>query len=99
MSNELLTLIVAHIACADMAETRHLSMQEVQYCSAIYQEIKLAFVPGIDTATYMQLPTAEQHEINTEGYLAFRAWRIDNPGTVAHLERVARGELELGHAG
>lgn len=98
MTNELLTLIVTHIACANMAETRPLSMQEVQYCSAIYQEIKLGFVPGLDPETYVRLSPEDQHAANKEGYLAFHTWRIDNPGTVRHLERVARGEVQLGQA-
>lgn len=98
MTNELLTLIVTHIACSDMAVERQMSMQEVQYCSAVYQEIKLAFVPQIDMQTYVRLPAEDQHAANIEGYMAFREWRIDNPGTVRHLERVARGEVDLGQA-
>ena len=99
MTTKLLTLIVAHIACGDVAEDRRLSMDEVTYCSAIYQEIKLAFVPGVDPQAYVGMSVAEQHAVNKQGYIAFRAWRIDNPGTVRHLERVARGEAELGASG
>jgi hypothetical protein len=98
MTNELLTLIVAHIACADMAVERQLSMGEVRACSAIYQEIKLAFVPDIDTRSYGRLSMAEQHAVNMAGYMAFHEWRVDNPGTLRHLERVARGETKLGEA-
>jgi hypothetical protein len=99
MTTKLLSLIVAHIACADVAEQRQLSMAEVDYCSAVYQEIKLAFVPGVDPDHYAALSLAEQHAVNKRGYLAFHAWRTDNPGTLRHLERVARGEVELGVAG
>lgn len=99
MTTKLLSLIVAHIACADVAAKRPLSMAEVDYCSAIYQEIKLAFVPGVDPGSYAALSVEEQHAINKQGYLAFHAWRTDNPGTLRHLERVARGEVELGVAG
>lgn len=98
MTNELLTLIVAHIACSNMASERPLSIEEVHYCSAVYQEIKLAFVPGMDRETYTTLSTEAQHSANMEGYIAFHEWRIDNSSTVQHLERVARGELELGKA-
>lgn len=98
MTNELLTLIVAHIACADMSVERQLSIDEVRHCSAIYQEIKLAFVPGVDSRSYLQLSAEEQHAANMEGYMAFHEWRVDNPGTLRHLERVARGEIELGEA-
>lgn len=98
MTNELLTLIVTHIACADMAAERPLSMSEIQFCSAIYQEIKLGFVPGVDAHRYSGLSLAEQHAVNMEGYMAFYEWRVDNPGTLRHLERVARGEIKLGEA-
>lgn len=99
MTQELLALIVAHIVCADTAQERYLSMHEVQYCNAIYQEIKLAFVPGVDAAAYVTMSTREQHAVNMEGYLAFHTWRIDNPSTIRHLERVARGEVALGRSG
>ncbi len=99
MSNELLSLIVGYLACGHIAEERFLSPHEVQYCSAIYQEIKLAFVPGVEPRDYFSLPTKEQSIINKEGFIAFYTWRQKNPDTMAFLERVARGEIELGQAG
>ena len=98
MTNELLSLIVGYLACGQIAEERFLSPQEVQYCSVIYQEIKLAFVPGVDARAYYELSPSEQHAVNTKGFTAFYAWRQDNPETVSYLERVARGEVELGTA-
>jgi len=98
MTNELLSLIVGYIACGHAAEERLLSPPEVQYCSAIYQEIKLGFVPGVDVRTYFQMPPEDQQMINKAGFTAFYQWRQDNPGTVSFLERVARGEVMLGEA-
>lgn len=99
MTNELLTLIVGYLACGQMAEERFLTPHEVQYCSAVYQEIKLAFVPGVDMRRYFELSPQEQLAVNKAGFTAFYIWRQDNPGTVSFLERVARGEVELGQAG
>ncbi len=99
MTNELLSLIVGYLACGHIAEERYLTPQEVQYCSVIYQEIKLAFVPGVDPRVYLELSPKEQHAVNKEGFIAFYTWRQDNPDTIAFLERVARGEIELGQAG
>ena len=98
MTNELLSLIVGYIACGQIAEERFLRPNEVQYCSVVYQEIKLAFVPGVDPKQYFELSPSEQHEVNTAGFTAFYAWRQDNPETMAFLERVARGEVQLGQA-
>lgn len=92
MTSELLALIAAHFACSDMASERYLSPGEIQYCSAIYQEIKLSFVPGVDLETYFQLSAPEQSAVNKEGFTAFYTWRLENPEIVQHLERVARGE-------
>lgn len=98
MTNELLSLIVGYLACGHMAEERFLTPHEVQYCSVIYQEIKLAFVPGVDTRAYFEMAPEDQHAINRAGFTAFYAWRQDNPDTVSFLERVARGEVQLGEA-
>lgn len=98
MTNELLSLIVGYIACGQIAEERYLSPQEVQVCSAVYQEIKIAFVPDVDTRAYFSLSPEEQHSVNKAGFTAFYVWRQDNADTMAFLERVARGEVLLGEA-
>lgn len=99
MTTELLTLIAAYFACSDMAEQRQLSIEEVDACNVIYQDVKLSFVPGIDARQYRRLSSRERHTVNRTGYLAFHAWQNNNPGTVRHLERVARGEVALGRDG
>ena len=96
MTTELLTLIAAYFACAETAEQRHLSIDEVNACNAVYQQVKLSFVPGVDAGHFVQLSAKERNAVNRAGYLAFYTWRRDNPDTVRHLERVARGEVELG---
>ncbi|MEM6386799.1 MAG: hypothetical protein AAF718_11250 [Pseudomonadota bacterium] len=98
MTNELLSLIVGYLACGQIAEERYLSYDEVQYCSAIYQEIKIAFVPNVDTRGYFEMSPKDQHAVNKAGFTAFYTWRQDNPETVSFLERVARGEVQLGEA-
>ena len=99
MTNELLSLIVGYFACAQAAEERYLTPEEVKMCSIVYQEMKLAFVPGVDAEDYVELSPREQHAVNSAGYTAFYTWRQDNPDRVAYLERVAKGEIELGQAG
>lgn len=99
MTNELLTLIATHFACAEIAEARRLSYAEAVYCNDVYQEVKLAFVPDVDTRQLAQLSQQEQIAVNKAGYLAYYEWRQSQPDTVDFLERVARGEVELGHAG
>ena len=95
MTTELLALIAAYFACSDLAEQRQLTIEEVDACNLIYQDVKLSFVPGVDARRYMQLPSEERFTVNRTAYLAFHAWQQDNPAMVRHLERVARGEVEL----
>ena len=99
MTTELLALIAAHFACADIAEQRRMSFDEIQYCSGVYKEIKLAFVPGVDADDFANLTQDEQIAVNKSGYLAFIDWRRRCPEMVSHLEAVARGEAELATAG
>ena len=96
MTNQLLALIAAHFACSDISDTRHMSWHEVHVCNAVYEDIKLNFVPGIDRATYRDLGSADKVAINRQGFEAFHAWRTANPDLVTHLENVAKGKAELG---
>lgn len=98
MTSEFLSLVVLHFACADLSETRPLNGGEVLYCSAVYQELKLSFMPGLELAGYRALPADRQGAVNTQAYLRYTAWRDAHPDLVAHLERVARGEATLGPA-
>ena len=98
MTSELTALIILHFACANISAERPLSAQEFHTCSAIYQEIKLAFVPDVDTQRYIQMTAEDRARVNREGFQQFYRWRQDNPATVDHLERVARGEARWGDA-
>ena len=99
MTTELLALVAAHFACADIAEQRRMSFDEIQYCNGVYKEIKLAFVPGVDAEDFANLTRDEQIAVNKSGYLAFIDWRRRCPAMVSLLEAVARGEAELATAG
>ena len=99
MTDHLLALIAAHFACSDMAATRPLSIGEVEHCAAVYHEIKLSFVPGIDADAYVRLSPEKKMATNKEGFLAFLAWRAAHPGLVAHLEDVAQGKTTLAISG
>lgn len=92
MSSDFLALVVLHLACANLSETRPLEPGEMRACTAIYQEVKLAFIPGVDLATYRALPLEDQGRINTKAYLRFVAWRSANPDLLSYLDRLARGD-------
>ena len=55
MTNELISLIVLHFACAEISENRILTPDEAQTCSAIYQDIKIAFLPDIDRQDFQTM--------------------------------------------
>lgn len=98
MTNHLLALIAAHFACSDISETRQMSWPEIHMCNAVYEDIKLEFVPGMDRATYRGLSSADKVAVNRQGFEAFHDWRVKNPGMVTLLENVAKGEAQLGFA-
>lgn len=99
MTSELLALIAIHFACTETAIHRPLTEDEVHGCAAVYQEVKLAFVPGVSVTDYQGLNLRERMAVSKAGFLAFLAWREDNPETVRHLVAVARGEEELRPSG
>lgn len=99
MTTEVLALIAAYFACSDLAEQRQLTIEEVDACNVIYQNVKLSFVPGVDARRFQQLSSKERYAVNRTAYLALHAWQEENPSTVQYLERVARGEVALGRDG
>lgn len=99
MTTELLILIATHFACDDIASERRLTSAEAQHCGAVYESIKLAFVPGVTPDDFRDLTLEERIAISNSGFLAFLDWRAEHPEMVRHLEAVARGEEELSTAG
>ena len=99
MTNEMLAMIAFYFACADAAAERNLSSAEVIECAAVYREVKLGFVEGIDGQDFEQLSAAERSEVNRAGFLAYRRWRVDNPELVSQLLRAARGTGPLPNEG
>ena len=99
MTSELLALIAAHFACTNIAIQRPMTLDEARHCAGVYQEVKLAFVPGVDADAYAGLSHRERFAVSQAGYLAYRNWHSANPDTVRHLKHVARGEAELRTAG
>lgn len=99
MTSELLALIAAHFACTEIAIHRPMSADEVRGCAAVYQEVKLAFVPGVSARDYRELTLEERMAVSRAGFAAFLSWRDENPETVRHLVAVARGQEELRPAG
>lgn len=99
MKTEILMLIGAHFACADAAEVRLLSQGEAETCGAVYKDVKLAFVPGVDAGTFDDLSLPERAAVSRAGYIAYAEWRDGNPDLVRHLRRVARGQTVLEYAG
>lgn len=95
MTTELLALIAVHFACAQMSEAHQMTQTEIEHCNAVYDNVKLAFVPGVSAKNYAGLSVAEKSTVNTAGYLAFSTWRDENAPIVEHLERVARGQEQL----
>lgn len=99
MTNELLHLITVFFACEELAVSQMLSKAEAQYCSTVYEEIKLEFLPGVQASDIPGLSHEERSAVSQAGFLAFYNWRQDHPEMVQHLQRVARGEEELSRAG
>lgn len=95
MTDYLLALIAAHIACSDISETRPMTMHEMAVCGAVYQDIKLEFVPGMDRRRFATLSSDAKADVNLAGFLAFHEWRTTHPNMIDHLKDVARGKVKL----
>lgn len=92
----LISLLAFHFACSDASTTRQMSSAEIASCSDVYTEIKLAFVDGMDAATFRTLPIQEQAAVNSRAYRAYYDWSQSHPGLISHARRIARGEARPG---
>ena len=91
--NTLLPLLAAYFACDAAAETRYLSLSEVQTCAAIYEEVKIAFLTEAERSALTGSP-AERHRTLLTGYLRLQDWAEANPEAVKEL-RASDGGLSL----
>lgn len=98
MTPETLALIASYFLCSEAAEVRVLDRSEVAACVETYNEVKLSFVPNIDTAQFLAMGASQRAEVNLQGYLAFVEWRTENADLVGEMKAEARNELGLSGA-
>jgi len=90
MTPETLALITAYFVCSATAEERVMTRTEVETCSVLYMDTKLAFLPDVDATLYAAMSANQRAEVNRRGYAAFVGWKTANPNIVTELEAKAR---------
>ena len=98
MTPESLALLAAYFLCSEAAEVRVLDRAEAASCVETYNEVKLAFVPGIDMPHFLAMDATHRAKVNLQGYAAYSQWRSENADLVADMEAEARRALGLSGA-
>ncbi|MEJ8560307.1 hypothetical protein QTO30_03000 [Yoonia sp. GPGPB17] len=79
--DQLLQLLSVYYECTALAEAHQLTQIERFACNETYQQAKRLFLEGA-LARPGSILTKEQ---NTEAYLLFKAWEVENAALVAAL--------------
>lgn len=79
---DLIDLLTVYYQCTPLAEAGLLTQVERFACNETYQQAKRLFLDGS-----LQLPgSVLTHAQNTEAYLAFKAWEVENDALVRVLK-------------
>ena len=79
---DLLPMLSVYYQCTAMAEAHVLTQIERFACNETYQQVKRLFLDG-DLAQPGSVLTRAQ---NTEAYLLFKSWEVENVGLVEQLK-------------
>ena len=94
LTADIVALITAYFLCSETAAVRRMETSEVDICAAMYQSLKLSFLPGVGDADFNGLSASERSAVNRQAYAAYVAWRAANPRLVAEMEEDARDTVE-----
>ncbi|MEM9975347.1 MAG: hypothetical protein AAF771_14305 [Pseudomonadota bacterium] len=92
---EFIAILTIYYMCDSVAGTRPLAGDELNACSAAYEEVKTYFIEEFELAPHGSL---ERFEQNRQGYLGFKAWEAENAELVSKLRHNADAEVRLGVA-
>ena len=93
MSPDILALIASYFLCSEAAEVRVLDRSETATCTALYMDMKLAFVPEVDLVEFNNLSVQDRARVNRQAYAGYLDWRSENPTLVQQMETEARSLL------
>jgi hypothetical protein len=68
----------AYLECSVAAEARLLGFDEATFCSTVFMQIKLSFVPDIDLDTFNGLQPTEKSALDRLGYQRYLDWKERN---------------------
>ncbi|ALG89500.1 MAG: hypothetical protein CL814_17100 [Confluentimicrobium sp.] len=90
---DFLTILAIYYSCDLAAQSTFLPPAEAQICAVAYSRVKAHFLTEEELAALAGAPMATRAAGLRDGYLRFKAWETDHPGTVRHLRQA--GALKL----
>ena len=71
-------MLRAYAVCDGTARVRPVTGDAGLACAAVYESLKLSFVPGMTTATFRALSAHDRAAVSREAYRGWSAWRAEN---------------------
>jgi accessory colonization factor AcfC len=84
ISTALFQLLLNYYVCDYTASVRMMSLDEIQTCTAIYEQVKTE-ISGLDSTAM---------DTRIEAYLAWKAWEQANPDLVKIIKQQARDTVD-----
>lgn len=86
---DLFTILAFYYACDQAAMTGALTSEQIHYCTAAYDQVKVRFLTEDELAALAGLSYADRAVRLRKGYLRFKSWEAANPDVVDLLKRRA----------
>ncbi len=87
---ELITLLMAHLLCNEMAAVQTLPKSKVQECTANFERVKIGLNPDLSWQEYQALAPSLQAEVSVKSYQYYVDWKAENAGKYLEMVKEAK---------
>ena len=96
MSATVLSMIFAHLLCNALAQEQPLPPRETHFCSANFEELKIALNPNLSQEAFERLEPVDRAKASVASYRYYRTWLDENPDIVAVMQQSIRPLAKTG---
>ncbi|MBX2870150.1 MAG: hypothetical protein KTR18_15825 [Acidiferrobacterales bacterium] len=87
---KMMTLLMAHILCNEMAAIQILSEDQSATCSANFEQVKISLNPNLTWDEYQNLIGAERSEVSVASFQYYLDWKARNRETYNKMQEQAK---------
>jgi hypothetical protein len=87
VSATLFSLVFAHLLCNALAADQLLPPREAYFCSANFEDLKVALNPDLTREAFDRLGSVERAQVSVDSYRHYTAWLAQNASIVTVMHQ------------